>query len=124
MRKTLLFAAALFMAGPSAAALAQPAGAFAGDTDCFAHWFTDAQFTSTAAGGGRFFYAVQVRNSNPDHAVRYSYSFALPGTARPAEALHGVLMAGTDARHGLGTGDRDLGSRELRAATVMRCARN
>lgn len=86
--------------------------------DCVA----EARFESRPLGDGRHLYQFSLVNPSRSTALRYSYSFTLPGTASPAEALNGYLPPGASTEHVLGTGASPLGAEALRAATTLRCA--
>lgn len=103
--------------GPVPGALAQPGGA---GVDCHAVFFPDAVWRSLALGDGRYLYQMELVNRG-HAAIRYSYSFTLPGSTRPAEALNGYLTPGARVEHALGTGDRNLNAAALRADTRLRC---
>ncbi len=114
--RLILMAALLLSLTP--AGHAQPGGP---ESDCFDQWFADARFISRPMGDGRYLYQVEIANRSREASVRYNYSFSLPGSARPAEALNGYLTPGAATEHALGTGASNLGAEALRAATRMRC---
>lgn len=117
-RRLILMAALLLSLTPAGHAQSGGQG-----SDCFAQWFTDARFISRPMGDGRYLYQVEIANRSREASVRYSYSFALPGSTRPADALNGYLSPGASMEHALGTGNSNLGAEALRAATTMRCFR-
>jgi hypothetical protein len=106
--------AALLAAAPAGAhaqALGQPR------QDCG----PEARFESRPLGDGRYLYQFTLANPSRTAALRYSYSFTLPGGTRPAEALNGYLPPGASTEHALGTGATALGAEALRGATTLRC---
>lgn len=115
MRRRLFLLVLLL--GQVPGAQAQPDGA---GVDCHAAFFPDAVWRSLALGDGRYLYQMELANRG-HAAVRYSYSFILPGSTRPAEALNGYLTPGARVEHALGTGDRNLSPAALRAETRLRC---
>ena len=117
MTRSRIFFVAILL-GLSPVAQGQIGGA---ESDCLAQWFADARFGSRPLGDGRYLYQVEISNRSPTASVRYNYSFALPGSTRPAEALNGYLTPGASTEHALGAGDRDISAEALRAATIMRC---
>lgn len=119
MMRRFLLIGALLLALPVVA----QTGASQGSNDCATEWFPDARFISRAMGDGRFLYQVELTNRSRNHGVRYTYSFAQPGTANPAEGLHGYLPPGASIEHALGTGGSNLGAEALRDATSLRCFR-
>ncbi|MEI6161754.1 MAG: hypothetical protein WCP77_18110 [Roseococcus sp.] len=90
------------------------------ERDCQAHGLTETRFTSRPLGDGRYLYQVDLANRGHT-AIRYSYSFSMPGSTRPAEALNGYLTPGASIEHALGTGDRNLSAEAMRAETTLRC---
>lgn len=117
MTRSIILATALLL-GLSPDARAQLGGP---ESDCFAQWFADARFSSRPMGDGRYLYQVELANRSRSESVRYSYSFSLPGSTRPAEALNGYLTPGATIEHALGTGGSNLSAEALRAGTTMRC---
>ncbi|MBS7788986.1 hypothetical protein KTR66_03210 [Roseococcus sp. SDR] len=114
MRRLLLLALPMLL---PAGALAQLPGV---ERDCAALGLAPPRFASVALGDGSYIYRMDLA----DHGrtgIRYSYSFTLPGSSRPAEALNGYLPPGGRIEHALGTSDRNLDARALQAATTLRC---
>ncbi|MBX9751321.1 MAG: hypothetical protein K5Q68_17160 [Roseococcus sp.] len=107
----------VLLLGVAPPAHAQASG---GGVDCHAHFFPDPTYRSRPLGDGRYLYEVELVNRGQT-AIRYTYSFALPGSTFPAEALHGYLLPRTSTEHALGTGDRNLGAAAIQAATTLRC---
>lgn len=119
-RRFILITAMLLGLAPDAGAQSGAHRAGHG-SDCFATWFADARFSSRPMGDGQFLYQVELANPSPSASLRYDYSFSLPGSTRPAEALNGYLTPRATTEHALGTGNRNLSPEALRAGTTMRC---
>lgn len=90
------------------------------ERDCAALGLAPPRFASVAIGDGSFIYRVDLANRGGAE-IRYSYSFTLPGSSRPAEALNGYLPPGSGIEHALGTSDRNLDAATLQSSTTLRC---
>jgi hypothetical protein len=90
------------------------------ERDCASLGLAPPRFASLALGDGTYIYRMELADRGRT-GLRYSYSFTLPGSTRPAEALNGYLPPGGQIEHALGTSDRNLDARALQNATTLRC---
>ncbi len=111
----LALALALPLALVPAGAQAQMGGP---GVDC--RGLAETHFTSRQMEGGRYLYQMTIANRSTG-SLRYSYSFAAPGSRGTAEALNGYLTPGDSIEHALGSGTVNLTAESLRTGIRLRC---